>query len=151
MILFYYMEVFIMNINYKKIFFYNLPASITIEASFIYPIIIFIIALIITLSFYLHDKIVSNSLSYRDCIYASINYNDKSTSDFTNSNFLETTINSYVLMYKNSTPAIEANYNSIKIITDYLNNKTAHTYSNFLHCNKIRRYSIIFKQIKEDS
>lgn len=74
-----------MNINYKKIFFYNLPASITIEASFIYPIIIFIIALIITLSFYLHDKIVSNSLSYRDCIYASINYNDKSTSDFTNS------------------------------------------------------------------
>ena len=82
-----------MNINYKKIFFYNLPAGITIEASFIYPIIIFIIALIITLSFYLHDKIVSNSLSYRDCIYASINYNDKSTSDFTNSNFLETTIN----------------------------------------------------------
>lgn len=140
-----------MDTNCKKIFFKSLPAIITVEASFIYPIIIFTMALIMTLCFYLHDKIVSNSLSYRDCIYACNSYEDSSPSDFTDSNFLEETINSYILMYKNNTPIIEADDDSIKVINNYKNNKTTHTYSHFLRCNKIRKYSIIFKLIKEYS
>ena len=138
-----------MKINNLKITHKKMPAVITVEASIIFPIIIFIMALIITLCFYLHDKIVSNSLSYRDCIYASNEYDKKS--DFTDNDFLETTINSFLLMYKTNKSAIEYKDNFIRVITDYMNTQTAHTYSNFLHCDKLRKYSIILKLIKEES
>lgn len=127
---------------------FNIPAIVTVEASLIFPLIILIMAFIITFCFYLHDKIVSNSLSYRDLIYASSDVNENFSSYFDN-DALEKNINSFLLMYEAKKTDLRYESGVITVLVNYMNNHSVHTYSNFLYCDKLRKYSTIFKTIKE--
>lgn len=126
-----------------------LRASLTIEASFIIPFIFTIFIFIIMFSFYLHDKIVVNSASYRALIYASYDLKHSDSSDYTNIYNIQKIINSFPIANYSSKPTISQEKDFLSIVTDFQGNSTIHSFSHFIHCDDIRKYSIIFKKIKE--
>ncbi|MDE6209051.1 MAG: pilus assembly protein [Lachnospiraceae bacterium] len=126
-----------------------LKGSLTIEASFIIPLIFIIFTFIILFSFYLHDKIVVNSASYRALIYASYDLKDFNSSDYTDNHNIHKIVNSFPIAYYSNKPEISEEEDSLSIIIDFQGASTIHCFSHFMHCDDIRKYSIIFKKIKE--
>lgn len=96
----------------------NLNASLTIEASFIFPFILIIFMIIITSCLTLHDKVVANSICYRYIIYNSCKLSDSNVydNDYYGNNFSydENDLKDAVLHSLLS----KSNYNKININND---------------------------------
>lgn len=120
----------------------KIKASLTIEASYVFPIVIVTICMVIVLSFFLHDKVISNSLAYRDLLYKK--------SDCISSNYSSYSDNELRLLIEQS--AIAFGHIKVKasdantILLTFYNNNTKHFYSDYQPCKKAR-IQLLLKQI----
>jgi hypothetical protein len=129
-----------------KIYKVNNPkASITIEASFIYPFLLFIFVNVIFLSFYLHDKIVANSLVYRQTLYLAIDNVNQETNSTTPEELIKT-IKDFCLSPRRINLDYISHSNIIRL--DGFYRRTDHITQYYEHCNDIRKYSVIIDSIK---
>lgn len=123
----------------------RLNASITIEASFIYPIIFVFIMLTITYCFYCHDKVTTKANAYTSLVK---NYFDEETS-FNKSDF-EASLNSFCILKNNYTCSYN-NYTKKLCLMDNYNNYFYVGFSSFERCDFIRQYYCLIKQIIIDN
>ena len=118
-----------------------MKASLTIEASFIYPIIIVFIMLTIIYSFYCHDKVAVKANAYTSLVK---NYfNEKTTYDKSN---LETSLASFCLLKENYTCSYNEYTKELSLKDNYgiIFNVG---FSSFERCDFIRQYYCIIKQV----
>lgn len=122
-------------ININKKF----SGSLTIEASYIFPIILALIAAFIILSFYMHDKIVSNSIAYRSLIYKNSDcisslYNTESSKELTSF------VRQSLLAFKHARVTFK---DSNSCTVHYYGFYSDHIYSTYEPCQKTRMYFLL--------
>ena len=131
---------------YKRLLCNNLrkktmKASLTIEASFIYPIIIIFIMLTIIYCFYCHDKVAVKANAYTSLVKSY--FNEETTYD--KSNF-EASLTSFCLLKGGYTCSYNECTKELSLMDNYgiIFNIG---FSSFERCDFIRQYYCIIKQV----
>lgn len=135
----------------KRIKNIQLTAAITVESSIIYPIIICIFVSIIILSFNLHDYVVNNSIAYRTSIYNAIQIKNDDDTLLPQTDDLYQEFQNFVFLSNIDDFSINSDDNSSTVEIKYNRDSIYHSYNNFLHCDKIRKYSVIFDFINNQT
>ena len=119
----------------------TMKASLTIEASFIYPIIIVFIMLTIIYIFYCHDKVAVKANA--DTSLVKNYFNEETTYDKSN---LETSFASFCLLKENYTCSYNEYTKELSLKDNYgiIFNVG---FSSFERCDFIRQYYCIIKQV----
>lgn len=117
-----------------------MKGSITIEASFIYPILLVIMFFTILYNFYIHDKVAVKSNAYTHMIksYFEEKNFDKSTFENSMDSFCFLS-NSYTCSYNKNTKKL--------CLTDKYNNFINVPFSSYERCEYIREYYCLIKKI----
>lgn len=129
------------NMNKKN---FKLSGSITVESAIILPILFIIFATILLFSFYLHDKIAFNSATYRSLLNSSVSVKNDIDSDIPDEDELISYLYPFTFLHIPTQISISSDSNSLSAIVTISNASTLHMVSNFLHCEKIRYFSVLF-------
>ncbi len=131
----------------KKIFCKNYKGSITIEASYIIPIILIVTMLLITLLLNLHDYTISKSTQYYLLINQSTSLENKIYTPSTGYSKRDicNIISDLSIISKKTSLTGSLNGNVLYLQSNSSENNTIY-FSNFERCNKIRKESALILQ-----
>lgn len=127
----------------------HLPASITIESSFFYPLTFLIMAATILFAFYLHDKISIHSTTYRQALYCSFNQKDDNASANPSENDMASNISTSTLRSITLSVQYDDSQNSLDV--NCLYEIAGVSVTNFSRCEAIRKYSVLLDFTKSQS
>lgn len=131
-----------------------MKASLTIEASFIYPMIIFSTIALIFYGFFIHDRLASKAFAYNNFLKEYLTDNKKyidSTSKFENiKNNIHDDLKEKCILNSPYKVFANANNNSI-LLKDFYGNYMEIKFSSYERCEFIRKYHSVFKIIKNSS
>lgn len=119
-----------------------MKGSITIEASFIYPMIIVFTVIIIMYSFYAHDRLSCKSHAYRALV---VSHYSSGTAPVPSD--IEDGLKDICLLSAGYSVSYDSNKECISV-TDSMHNTLSVYFTGYERCSFVRKYYTLFKLVK---